>query len=149
MRNKVISLFILFCATSHNVFCGSEIPSIQQIESIAVIDVDSGWRVSIIPLGSGSIGFGSNPMDVASFPEGTFSLQEIYSALVLKLKDIAEKGDISVIIRESGAISTIARHIDRSEVLTIFSKAQQQSKAIDNARFAKLIKDHPIESKMP
>jgi hypothetical protein len=121
----------------------------QQTESITVSDIKSGWRVSIMPNGSGSIGYGSNPMDVASFPEGTFSLQTIYNTLVSKLNDAPEQDDIAVAIRASGTSSTTARYVSRSVAKPIFDKAQQQSTALDKARFDGLVKDRPIEQKTP
>lgn len=125
------------------------VPQLQEVDSIRIMDINTGWMMSIMPNGSGSIGYGSNPMDVASFPEATFSLKDIYIVLVPKLKEAAEKGDVAVAIRALGATSTTARYINRSEAKPIFAKAQQQSTALDKARFDALVKDHPIEPKTP
>lgn len=124
------------------------LPSVQNTAQIALV-VDNGWMLTIRPNGSAVLVFGSNPLDKAESPEGTFSFQDIYNTLVPKLKETSEKGDIAVAIRTSGATSTTARYINRSEVKPMFAKAQQQSTALDKARFDALVKDHPIEPKTP
>jgi hypothetical protein len=149
MNKRYFLLFVLCMSLSLNGWTVPPAPQLTEVESISITDINTGWMMSIMPNGSGSIGFGSNPMDVAVFPKGTFSLQDIYSTLVPKLKEVPEKGDVAVAIRASGATSTTARYINRSEAKPIFAKAQQQSTALDKARFDALVKDHPIEPKTP
>lgn len=149
MGKCYLLLFVLCMGLSLNEGTALPVSQLTEVESINITDINTGWMMSILPNGSGSIGFGSNPMDVAVFPEGTFSLQNIYSALVPKLKEAPEKGDVAVAIRASGATSTTARYISRFEAKPIFAKAQQQSTALDKARFDALVKDHPIALEMP
>jgi hypothetical protein len=124
------------------------VPSLQDTQRI-YIDTNNGWRLRINTDGSANLQFGSSPIDSAKCPARTFVLSEIYNLLVPKLKEKRDENDIAVVIWSSGVTSTTAQYINRSEVKPIFTKAQQQSMALDKTRFDALIKDRPIELKTP
>jgi hypothetical protein len=144
----ILATIVLISAYLGTTMAAAPVPSLQNTQRID-ISTNNGWFLTINADGSAGLQFGSGPMDSARCPAGTFVLSELYNLLVPKLKEKRAEDDVAVAIWTSGATSTTARYINRSEAKPIFAKAQQRSTALDKTRFDALVKDHPIEPKMP
>ncbi len=126
---------------------GASVP-IQDVDELTFV-IHNGWMLTIRANGSAVLAFGSNIVDKAESPEGTFSFQRVYDAFSGRLKKKPGVGDVAVIIRVVGATSTVAEYIDRLETRWIFSEAQKQCKALDQTRFDALLKNNPIDKDIP
>lgn len=113
----------------------------KQIDLIAKFD----WLLRINTDGSAMLQFGSIPTDFAKCPVGTFVFPDIYNLLIPKLQEKGDPDDVAVAIRTAHKTSVTTRYVSLSEVKEIFVKAEQQSIALDEARFERLLKEYPVK----
>lgn len=126
------------------------IPPYEQIQQLS-ISGSQGWRLTVQSNGSGRLVFGSNPLDVANIPSGSLDVRGFYDAVAPTLQTNSPGTKcFSVTLRRAGDVSVNALYTsNEAAVSKIFAAAKTHAKAVDEARFDALVKDHPIDSKTP
>jgi hypothetical protein len=110
------------------------------------IQAPNGWWLCCFPDGSGSVGYGSLPIDSTEFKAGTID----FPGAVKQLRRVTEKdgklgGHFAVGFHEEGSTSTISVYTkDEKLVLGLYEKAaEKKASKFRGARFDELWKERP------
>ena len=104
-----------------------------------------GWRVEIRADGSGTVIYGSLPIDQAKVASGVFDLSSIEASVTPLLKAVGtSKASVAVHILKQGQTSSIALYAD--DLLPfqqLFREFLEQASFVNPKRFGEMLVEHP------
>jgi hypothetical protein len=124
---------------------GAEAKKERKITELS-IHTPNGWWLRCFPDGSGSVGYGALPGDLARFKAGTIDFPAAVKQLrKVTVKDGAFGSHFPVGFHEEGSTSTVSVYTkDEKLVLALFEKAaDKKASEIRGGRFDELWKERP------
>lgn len=109
----------------------------------------NGWRLTIMPNGSGSLSYGSLPFDGASFPVGTLNYKEVYDAVVPQLhqnKSAFKDTAVGVIVSRKEQSSYVASYFDGASYWNdLVDTLKTKITAYNQTRFDAISSENPLK----
>ncbi|HEX7026207.1 MAG TPA: hypothetical protein VF268_03130 [Gammaproteobacteria bacterium] len=126
--------------------CATDTGRVPPLANVAHIRLGAGpWSLSILPDGSGALGYGSSAFDFASIPGETFDFGQVYGALAAV---VSPDGNIrewfSVAFYETDKAETYSQYTREAElVLGLFKTAKDKCRPLDKTRMDELWEQRP------
>lgn len=146
----VYLLGVFSCVANETANQKAEMQAVVGIEDSRYIKISpkNGWFMSVMRDGSGSISFGSLPLDGATFPEGSIDYNQLYSDIVPRLESSPsafKETAVAVVVMSEGKSSYVASYFDG---VSYWNRLIEAVKAklvpYSKTRFDKIVSDSPM-----